>query len=419
MNHPDNPPPATNAAPSVQHPDAHHDGTPGAHAPIGSVTPTGWVYDRAPMIVYWELTNACGLACRHCRATALPDPAPGELTTAQAVAVLDQITRFGHPLPHVTMTGGDPLRRRDLDTLLAAASERGIGVSLAPAVTDLLTRERLAEVQAAGVQAISLSLDGASAASHDGLRGVPGTFEQTMEALDVAADLGLNVQVNTLVCQGNRQEIPDIYRLLSAKTLLRWSLFYLISVGRGTELTELAPGDAERLMIECSRLGRQAPFMVRATEAPSSRRVVAQAMAKRGLSREQIEAAPFARSFGVRDGNGIVFVSHQGDVTPSGFLPVAAGNVKEDNLVEVYRNHPTFRALRDPAGFKGRCGRCDFHLWCGGSRARAYAWTGDLLESDPLCPYVPGPGAVPQSAQLPVDDGVVVPGEAARPKEGP
>ncbi|MDR0483108.1 MAG: TIGR04053 family radical SAM/SPASM domain-containing protein [Cellulomonadaceae bacterium] len=348
-----------------------------------------WQYERAPMIVYWELTNACDLACRHCRATAMPEAAPGELTTAEAVAVLDQVVEFGEPTPHVTMTGGDPLKRPDLLTLLDAAHERGLGVSLAPAVTPLLTKERLAEVQQHGVQAISLSLDGATAEFHDGLRGVPGTFDHTMEALEWAADLGLNVQVNTLVSAGNLHEIEQVFALLSTKTLMRWSLFFLISVGRGSELTELTPDAAENLMRQAAAWGRTAPFQVRTTEAPSSRRVTAQTMMNRGMPRTAVEATPFARSFGIRDGNGIVFISHQGDVTPSGFMPLPLGNVKSDRLADIYQGNSTMMALRDPDQFKGRCGRCEFNHWCGGSRARAFAWTGDPLQTDPLCGYQP------------------------------
>jgi len=367
---------------------------------IGSVKPEGWVYARAPMIVYWELTNACALACRHCRAAAMPNPAPHELTTAQAFSVLDQVVEFGKPAPHVTITGGDPLERSDLLDLLDGAQERGLGVSLAPAVTPLLTRGRLAEVQAHGVQAISVSLDGANAASHDGLRGVDGTFDQTMATLDMAANLGLPVQVNTLVSAENASEIRQIYQLLTTKTLMRWSLFFLISVGRGTQLTELAPDPAEQLMLDLIALSHEAPFQVRTTEAMSFRRVAAQALARQGLTREQIAETPIAQSFGIRDGNGVVFISHQGEITPSGFLPVVLGNVKNDRLATVYQEHPTMLDLRNPGVFKGRCGRCDFRLWCGGSRARAHAWTGDLLATDPLCPYIPPADAAPQGEAL-------------------
>ena len=364
---------------------------------IGSVKPQGWAYQRSPMIVYWELTNACGLACRHCRATAMPDPAPGELTTAEAIALLDDITGFGDPaageaLPHVVMTGGDPLRRPDLAELIAAAQARGIGVSLAPAVTPLLTRELIFWMKEIGIQAISLSLDGSDAARHDGVRMVPGTFDATLEALDSAADAGLPVQVNTLVTAATAADLPAIHELLSAHTLQQWSLFFLISIGRGTELTELTPGDAERVLVWAQQLGRTSPFRVKTTEAMHYRRLGAAALLRAGTTKEEVEAHPMARAFGIRDGNGIVFVSNTGDVTPSGFLPLTVGNVKESSLVSLYRDDPVLRSLRDPAQFKGRCGVCEYNDWCGGSRARAYAWTGDPLESDPLCPYVPRAG---------------------------
>lgn len=376
-----------------------HPGTtrpPHAHG-IGAVKPDGWAYNRAPMIVYWELTNACGLACRHCRATAMPDAMPGELTTAEAIALLDDLLGFAGPgeaLPHVVMTGGDPLRRPDLPELVAAATGRGIGVSLAPAVTPLLTRERIFWMKEVGIQAISLSLDGSTAAYHDGVRMVPGTFDATIEALDIAAEAGLPVQVNTLVTASTAADLPAVYELLSGHTLMQWSLFFLISIGRGSELTELSPGDAERWLLWAAKTNRDAPFRVKTTEAMHFRRLMAAPLLRAGKTAGEVEALPMSRSFGIRDGNGIVFVSNLGDVTPSGFLPVNVGNVKERSLVELYRDEPLMRSLRDPDQFKGRCGACEYHDWCGGSRARAYAWTGDPLESDPLCPYVPRPDAV-------------------------
>ncbi len=359
------------------------------HSTIGSVRPEGWVYARAPMIVYWEVTTACGLACRHCRATAMPDPAPGQLSTAEAMDVLDAIARFGSPLPHVVLTGGDPLRRPDLDLIIAAAGERGIGVSLAPAVTPLLTRERLAQVQHAGVQAISLSLDGSDPARHDGLRGVTGTFDATMRAIDQAVELGLPVQVNTLVTAQTADDLPAVYELLRTRPLLAWSLFFLISVGRGTQLEELRPGAAERVMRWLYGLSGEAPFPVRTTEAMQHRRIAVQQMRRRGMPDAEILTTPLGRGFGVRDGNGIIFIAQDGTVLPSGFMPMELGSVRADDLVELYRHHPDLVALRDVAGYHGRCGRCSYAQWCGGSRARAFAWSGDPLGEDPLCPYEP------------------------------
>jgi radical SAM protein len=367
---------------------------------IGSVKPNAdWAYEQAPMIIYWELTNACGLACRHCRATAMPDPAPGELTTSQAIAVLDDMLGFaadGEALPHVVMTGGDPLKRRDLAELVAAATARGLGVSLAPAVTPLLTRETIFWMKEIGVQAISLSLDGSNAVYHDGVRMVPGTFDATIEALDIAAEAGLSVQVNTLVTDTTAADLPAVYELLSQHTLMQWSLFFLISIGRGSELTELSPGDAERWLLWAQRTGREAPFRIKTTEAMHYRRLLGSALLRAGKSWAEVEAHPMSRAFGIRDGNGIVFISHQGDVSPSGFLPVTVGNVKDTSLVELYRDTELMRSLRDPDQFKGRCGVCEYRKWCGGSRARAYAWTGDPLEADPLCPYQPRVAAAAQ-----------------------
>jgi radical SAM protein len=360
---------------------------------IGSVKPNElWAYERAPMIVYWELTNACGLACRHCRATAMPDPAPGELSTEQAIAVLDDMLGFAGPdesLPHLVMTGGDPLKRPDLAELVAAATARGIGVSLAPAVTPLLTREKLFWMKEIGIQAISLSLDGSTAEFHDGVRMVPGTFDATLAALDIAAEAGLPVQVNTLVTAATAADLPAVFELLSKHTLMQWSLFFLISIGRGSELTELDPGEAEKTLIWAQQVARGANFRVKTTEAMHYRRLVATPLLRAGKTWAELEVHPMSRAFGIRDGNGIVFISNTGEVCPSGFLPTVVGNVKDTSLVELYRDTDLMRSLRDPDQFKGRCGVCEYRNWCGGSRARAFAWTGDPLESDPLCPYQP------------------------------
>ena len=358
-------------------------------AGIGSVKPVDWAYESTPMIVYWELTTACALACRHCRAEAQVDPAPGELSHDEALRVLDDIVGFGTPAPHVIFTDGDPMRRADLDALITEAGRRGLGVSLAPAVTPLLSRERMAGLKALGVQAVSLSLDGSTADRHDSIRLVPGTFDATMQALADANAVGLPAQINTLVTEETAADLEDIYALLTGYDVMQWSLFFLISVGRGTQLRELSPGDAERALVTWGRLARTAPFRIKTTEAMQYRRITAQALLRAGKTREEIESGPSARGFGIRDGNGIVFISHTGEVTPSGFLPVSVGNVRERSIVELYRDTDLMRALRRPEQFTGRCGACEFNRWCGGSRARAYAWTGDPLASDPLCPYVP------------------------------
>ncbi|MBI3750130.1 MAG: TIGR04053 family radical SAM/SPASM domain-containing protein [Chloroflexi bacterium] len=377
--------------PTAPHPGSHHPG--GGHPSeiggVGSVRPEGYVFNRAPMLVYWETTLSCGLACRHCRAEANTNRAPDELTTAEGLQLLDRLTGFGQPYPHVVFTGGDPLRREDLELLVAAATARGIGASLAPAATSMLTAGRLAALKAAGIQTMSLSIDGSTPALHDGFRGVPGTFDATIEAAGIAHEVGLPLQINTLVTDETLSDLPATYELMKTLGIIRWSLFFLISVGRGSALNEISAGDGEKLNHWLYDLSKTSPFAIKTTEATHYRRVAIKRMQAEGLDNAAILATSVGRGFGVRDGNGIMFVSSNGTVFPSGFLPLAVGNVRVDDPVAIYRRHPIFQSLRAADLLKGRCGRCEYAEVCGGSRARAYAWTGDVLEADPLCPYVP------------------------------
>ncbi len=357
---------------------------------VTAVTPAqGSLFARAPRMIYWEMTRACDLACRHCRAEAIRDRDPDELTTAEGARLLQQILEFGRPLPHVVFTGGDPLKRPDLLDLVAEGTRLGIGVSLAPSATDHLTREALGTLRTAGVQSLSLSLDGSTAARHDGFRGVPGCYEQTLRAARWVRDTGIPLQVNTLVTADTLHDLPALYHLVQSLDLMRWSLFFLIPVGRGRALRELSAQDAESVMDWLYTVSVGAPFAVAATEAPHFRRVALMRMRAGGLAPEAIRRSAIGRGFGVRDGNGVMFISSRGDIYPAGFLPVPAGNVRSGSPVTVYRDHEVFVALRDPARLRGKCGRCEYRSICGGSRARAYAHTGDYLASDPLCSYEP------------------------------
>jgi AdoMet-dependent heme synthase len=346
-------------------------------------------YARTPINVYWEMTQACALSCRHCRAEALPSAHPDQLSTNDSLKFLHQIPEFGDPLPHLILTGGDPLERRDLYTLIDEARKLGIAISITPAATPALTRDTLVKLKDHGVEGLGLSLDGSTAARHDSIRGVPGTFDRTMQAMKWAQELELPLQVNTLVSEETATDMPAVYDLLKPLTPARWSLFFLISVGRGKVLAPLSAEEGERLMEWIFETAQTAPFIVATTEAPSYRRVALELMRSEGMTGEQIKHSGTARSFGIRDGHGIVFVSHTGEICPAGFLPLSAGNILRDSLVEVYRNSSAFQSLHDPSTFEGRCGYCEYHALCGGSRARAYEATGDPLASDPFCTYVP------------------------------
>ncbi|MCZ6624395.1 MAG: TIGR04053 family radical SAM/SPASM domain-containing protein [Deltaproteobacteria bacterium] len=347
------------------------------------------VYSRAPLLVYWELTRACDLICHHCRAEAMAERHPDELTTPEAKRLLEAIRGFGERSPHLVLTGGDPLKRPDFLNLLEHGAKLGLHMSVAPSGTNALTREVLHCFKSAGVESIALSLDGSTADRHDGFRGVPGCFHWTLEAAQLAREEGLALQISTLVTADTGLDIPEIYQLVRGLGPMRWSLFYLIAVGRGRGLKEVTADQCEALHHQLCDFSKETPFAVATTEAPHYRRVYLQNMKEAGIPLSKIRATPVGRGFGVRDGNGIMFVSHTGDVYPSGFLPLTAGNVRNTSVVSIYRDSETFRTIRETGRLKGRCGRCEFKEICGGSRARAYAATGDFLETDPLCAYEP------------------------------
>lgn len=341
------------------------------------------------MNVYWEMTQSCALACRHCRAEAISTPHPQELNYEESLAFVRQLPGFGNPLPTLILTGGDPLARKDLYSMIDEARSLDIPVSITPAATPALTREVLVRLKEHGVEGLGLSLDGSTAARHDAIRGVPGTFDRTMQALGWAQELGIPVQVNTLVAAETADDMAAVYELLKPFGIVRWSLFFLISVGRGKVLQPLSPEEAEKLMFWIHQTSQAAAFTVATTEAPSFRRVALESMRDAGMTGEQIRKSGATRSYGIRDGHGIMFVSNTGDICPAGFLPLAVGNVRRDNLVAAYRESPLFLQLHDPSHFEDRCGVCDYRTLCGGSRARAFSETGNPLASDPLCLYQP------------------------------
>jgi AdoMet-dependent heme synthase len=351
-------------------------------------------FSRNPMLVYREMTQACGLACKHCRAEAMPNAHPLELNSADSVAFLNQLVNFGAPLPHLILTGGDPLSRKDIHQLIDHACGLGLEVSITPSATPLLTNEAITNLKKHGIQSLGLSLDGSCAARHDAIRGITGTFDRTMEAARHAGKLGLPIQVNTLVAEETVDDLPAIYELLRTSfPVMRWSLFFLISVGRGKALNAVSPEEGERIMNWVLDLVPNAPFAVKTTEAPSYRRLAIDKMRQAGMAAGQMRNTSVYKGFQIRDGHGIVFVSNLGDIYPSGFLPLFCGNVRKDSLVDVYRNSEIFRALHSPDQFHGKCGLCEYSHICGGSRARAFAHTGDALGTDPFCPYEPASAA--------------------------
>ena len=347
-------------------------------------------YSQTPLIVYWEMTQACALACRHCRAEAILQCHPYELNHEESRDLLHQIAEFGEPLPHLVLTGGDPLERRDLYALIDEAQSLGIQVSVTPSASEALTPAVIAKLKDRGIQSLGLSLDGSTASRHEAVRGVPGCFEWTMRAARAAGELGLPIQINTLVSRETADDLEAIYQLLTTLKVMRWSLFFLIAVGRGKALKEVSPAAGEKLMHRIYDLGSEAPFAIKTTEAPHYRRVALHRMRGKNVAPDALIRAALFNGFTIRDGHGIMFVSNTGEICPAGFLPLSAGNVRTSRIVDVYRHSALFVSLHNPEELKGKCGRCEYREICGGSRARAFALDGDPLGSDPFCPYEPG-----------------------------
>lgn len=337
-------------------------------------------YSLAPVVLFWEITRACALACRHCRANAQPRRHPQELTTEECVAVVEEITRF-HPPPILILTGGDPLMRRDLFDVVAYAVSRGLRTSLSPSVTALMTPRSLARAYQAGIRHISISLDGATPEVHDRFRGVPGSFQRTLWAIRAAQEAGLTVQINTTVSKWNRTQLEAMAELVGTSQAAPWDLFFLVPTGRARSGEMLSAQEHEELFHWLYDLSRTVPYRVRTTLGQPFRRVALQRAAGEGRPADPLPST--------NDGKGICFISHVGALYPSGFLPLPCANVRTRSLVEVYQNHPLFKALRDPGRLKGKCGICPFNAVCGGCRARAYGCSGDYLEADPCCTFDP------------------------------
>jgi radical SAM protein len=369
-----------------------------------------WPLDEKPLLVFWETTKACPLACIHCRANAITRPLPGELSHAEALDLIRQVAEFGRPYPVLVMTGGDPLMRSDLWELVEEARSLGIPVAMAPSPSRQLL-ENIDNIVREGVSAVSISIDHPDPEVHDRVRRYQGSWEAATTAVRELLRRGVSVQVNTAVMRSTVRGLPGMARLLRELGVRTWEVFYLVPVGRAGAEEDLSPAeweDVSAFLYEVSRYG----VRVRTSEGPMFRRV---ALLLNYASRTGAEPSGLVRTgklylelvdelrklmgepgpqalfetSGTRDGKGVIFISHDGMVYPSGFLPVPVGSVRRGRLVDIYRGSPLLRRLR-AAELRGRCGACEFREVCGGSRARAFAYYGDPLAEDPACAYRPG-----------------------------
>ncbi|MFV8829871.1 TIGR04053 family radical SAM/SPASM domain-containing protein [Alkalihalobacterium sp. APHAB7] len=360
-------------------------------------------YNEFPFIVIWEVTRACALKCLHCRAEAQYKADPTQLSFEEGKRLIDQIADMNNPL--FVFTGGDPLMRPDLFQLAQyAIHEKNLAVSMTPSATPKVTKAAVEEAKRVGLSRWAFSLDGSNAKIHDYFRGTNGSFDRTMKGISYLKELRIPIQINTTVSNYNIDDLERISEVVKDMGAVLWSLFFLIPTGRAQQKDMLTPHQHEEVMNWLVGVQEKMPYHVKATEAPHYRRVFLQnkqtaTSSRRGnhsdnrsvdLEKPQKRTDILGRApKGVNDGDGFVFISHTGDVYPSGFLPVKCGNVREQSLLDIYQQSPVMKALRNKSLLKGKCGQCEFKNICGGSRARAFAVHGDYLASDPSCGYIP------------------------------
>jgi AdoMet-dependent heme synthase len=358
-------------------------------------------YDVNPFIVIWEVTRACQLKCVHCRADAQLTADPRELTHEEGINLIDQIYEMDNPM--LVFSGGDCMMREDLFELADYAVKKGMRVSMTPSATPNVTKEKMQRAKEVGLSRWGLSLDAPTAEIHDKFRGVPGSFDLTIEKIKYLNELGMPLQINTVISRYNYDHLEEMSKLVEELGAVMWYIFLLVPTGRGQMDACITPAEHEKVFRWLYQLSKTAPYDIKTTAAQHYRRVVLQEKArdhvieKGDIRYEDSITTDFASMHdglkrapkGVNDGNGFAFVNHIGDVMPSGLLPIVGGNIRETPLAEIYREAKVFKDLRQPDNYKGKCGVCEYNKICGGSRSRTYAVTGDYMESEPFCVYVP------------------------------
>jgi radical SAM protein len=346
-------------------------------------------FAHSPFVMFYEVTRACDLLCKHCRACAQPSRHPHELTSAQSRALISQIASFPKP-PVLVFTGGDPMKREDIFDLVRHAVDSGLNAAMTPSATPLVTETAVRKLRDAGLSRLAVSLDSCDAALHDAFRGVPGSFARTLEIMRYARDAGLPLQVNTTITNRNFRQVDAMAELLAEQGIVLWSVFFLVPVGRGLAEQRIAPAEYEEVFEALFNQSQKQKYGIKTTEAHHYRRFVLQRQGDPqrhpgGAIPGRIQRAPI----GVNDGKGVIFVSHTGTVYPSGFMPIQCGKFPAESVVDIYQNSPLLQSLRDGDLLKGKCGCCEYRSLCGGSRARAFQLTRDPLAAEPDCVYIP------------------------------
>lgn len=333
----------------------------------------------APRVVAWESTRACNFSCVHCRAEAQKEPDPNQITTQEALRLVEQIGEFCKPV--FIISGGDPLLRKDIFEVASQATRLGLRVVMSPSGSNL-TAETFEKMKASGVKMISLSLDGSNAEVHDSFRQVPGAFDLAMKNMALARRSGFAFRVNTTVTQHNLADLFNIQGVASEMGASEWDVFMLVPTGRGKVKMEITPNQYEQTIQSIYKASLTSAIPIKMTCAPQYMRVIAQ--------HQKSQDQKHGGGRGCMAGNGFCFISHVGEVFGCGFLPVPAGNIRRQNFKQIYQQSPLFLELRNRESLKGKCGKCEYKENCGGCRARALSIHNDYLEEETYCIYQPG-----------------------------
>ncbi len=346
---------------------------------------------NSPRLIAWEMTRNCNLKCVHCRASAVHGSLPDTLTTGEAKDMISNIATLGSPI--LIMSGGEPLLREDVYELAEDATAKGLRAVLATNGT-LVTRQIADRIKAAGIKRVSISIDGDCAHSHDEFRGMPGSFDQALKGIENLKSAGLSFQINTTITQRNLKKIPLIADLAIGLGTSALHIFLLVPTGRGQEIAgdEIAPEEYEQVLNWFYDKQKTVKMTLKATCAPQYFRIMRQRAKAEGIKITPQTHGMEAMTKGCLGGSGFCFISYRGEVCPCGYLPVVAGEIRQQPFDQIWLHSELFQKLRDPDLLEGKCGACEYRRVCGGCRARAYAATGNYLTEEPYCTYQPAKG---------------------------
>lgn len=355
-----------------------------AHPGCAAAEPS---FQLRPLQVTWEMTQVCDWKATPARAAAHLLRDRQEFPTAEAFHLIEEVASMHVPL--LVLTGGDPLRRPDLFPVVEFAARHSVRTSLTLLPTPLLDTATIAELKARGLMRVGFWLHGSTAALNDSYWGVAASYRRTLEAIGWCHEVQLPVQINTVVAQRNLHDIDSMIELLTRLDVVLWNVFFLVPSAKEQTRELLSPEEHESVFAKLYAAAQYVHFQIKTTEGQHYQRYLLEQRARESRGRMTVEDVIMCAPKGVNDGKGFVFINHGGEAFPSRYLPLSAGNLTSDSLSDVYCEAPLFVSLRDSSKLKGKCGRCPARNVCGGSRARAYALTGDLFAADPCCAYQP------------------------------